>query len=154
LQVAQNVIRSNTIDNQTARASLLPTLSYNLGHYFSFGKNIDPVTNNFVYQSFSGGYTGLGMQIDLFSGFNKINVIKQSAYLLESSEYAKKRAELELLTNVTLAYARLLLDKEQLVVERNNIKSTEAQIEVAWGKLYICFSVLRFLIAFLSKQKS
>jgi hypothetical protein len=94
LKQAQNIVESSIIDLKTSRLGLFPSLSYNLGHYFSFGKNIDPVTNSFVYQSFSGGFTGVGLQLDLFNGFNKLNTIKQSAYLLEASEYAKKRTNL------------------------------------------------------------
>jgi outer membrane protein len=137
VQIARNNVRSSSIDNQTARSSLLPALSYNLGHYFSFGKNIDPVTNTFVFERFSGGFTGVGLTLDLFSGFNKVNLIKQSAYQLESAEYGKKQAELQLLTNVALAYARLLLDKEQLAVERDNIKNTEAQLEIISEKIKV-----------------
>jgi outer membrane protein len=137
LKQAQNILESSIIDLKTSRLGLFPSLSYNLGHYFSFGKNIDPVTNSFVYQSFSGGFTGVGLQLDLFNGFNKLNTIKQSAYLLEASEYAKKRTELELLTNITLTYARLLSDKEQLRVQYNNLKNTQTQLEVVDEKIKV-----------------
>lgn len=134
---AQNTINSNQIDRKTAQYRLLPSLSYDLGHNFSFGKNIDPVTNTFVNQTFSGGYTALSLQLLLFSGFNRINTIKQSAYLIRAAEYAKKSAELELLSNVTLNYARLLLDKEQLIAQRNNIQSTSKELEVVNEKINV-----------------
>ncbi|MBA4139248.1 MAG: TolC family protein [Segetibacter sp.] len=137
LKQAQNNIKGNAIDHRTAQYRLLPSVSYNLGHYFSFGKNIDPVTNTFVYESFSGGYTAFGLQMQLFSGFSRLNAIKQSAYNIEASEYAKKRAELELLTNITLIYARLLLDKEQLSIERNNIESTTKELEIINEKIKV-----------------
>jgi outer membrane protein TolC len=115
---AQNNIYSSLLDRKTAQFSLLPSVSYNSGHYFSFGKNIDPVTNDFVNESFSGGYTALGLQLQLFSGFSRLNAIKQSKYIIQSAEAAKQKALLELLTNVTLTYAKLLLNKENR--SRNN----------------------------------
>ena len=137
LKRAQNNINAFEIDRKTAQYSLLPSLSYNLGHYFSFGKNIDPVTNTFINETFSGGYTALGLQLQLFSGFSKLNTIKQSRYLVEASEYAKKKAELELLSNVTLTYARLLLNKELLLLQRNDMQSTTKQLDIINEKIKV-----------------
>lgn len=137
LKQAQNLINTNVIDHRIAQNSLLPSAYYNLGHYFSFGKNIDPVSNNFVFQRFSGGYTSVTLQTDVFKGFSRLNTIKQSVLLLQSAEYAKKTAELELLTNITILYARLLSDKEELNAQRDNIKSTERQLDVINEKVKV-----------------
>ena len=137
IKQAQNNITSSIIDRKMAQNSLLPSMSYNLGHYFSFGKNIDPVTNAFVTEQFSGGYTTLSMELELFTGFKKLNTIKQSAYLIQSAEFAKKNAELELLSNITLSYARLLLDKEQLITERSNIENTSKELATVNEKIRV-----------------
>ena len=137
LKKAQNAIASNILDSKTAQYNLLPSVSYNLGHYFSFGKNIDPVTNNFVTDNFSGGYTAVGLQLELFSGFSRLNTIKQTKYLTEATRAAKKKAELELLANVTIIYARLLLNKELSQFARNNIYSTAKQLEVINEKVKV-----------------
>jgi outer membrane protein len=137
LKRAQNTINSNVIDRETARFGMYPSLSYNIGHYFSFGKNIDPVTNTYVLETFSGGYTTLGLQLNLFSGFSRVNTIKQTAYIIQSSEYTKKRLELELLANITLIYARLLVDKEQLKSGRSNIQSTLNELDIINEKIKV-----------------
>jgi outer membrane protein len=66
-----------------------------------------------------------------------VNTIKQSAYTLDASEYAKKSAALELLSNVTVAYARLLLDKDQLTLVRSNIENTTKQLEIINEKIKV-----------------
>ena len=137
LKKAENNIDLNIIDHRSAQFNLLPSVSYNLGHYFSFGKNIDPVTNTFINENFSGGFTALGLQMQLFSGFRRLNVIKQTALLINAAEYGKKRTELELLTNVTLTYAKLLLNNAQLMIERNNILSTTKQLDVINEKIKV-----------------
>jgi outer membrane protein len=137
LKKAENNVSLNIIDHKTAQYNLFPSLSYDLGHYFSFGKNIDPVTNTFVNQNFSGGYSAVGLQLDLFSGFNRLNTIKQTSYQISAAEYAKKRIELELLTNVTLTYARLLLNNDQLMIARSNILSTSNQLDVINEKIKV-----------------
>ncbi len=137
LKKANNFIAVNNLDRKTAQYNFLPSVSYNLGHYFSFGKNIDPVTNNFVTDNFSGGYTAVGLQMELFSGFGRINAIKQATYLTEASRSARKKAELELLANVTVIYSKLLLNKELSQLTRNNIGSTAKQLEVINEKVKV-----------------
>lgn len=132
---AQNEININALDRKNALYSLSPSLSYSINHYFYFGKNIDPVTNDFVFDRFSGGATGLDLQLELFTGFKKLHAIKQSAYSMEAAGYAKKRTELELLSNITLSYARLLLDREQAAVYRNNIETSIKMLEVINEKI-------------------
>ncbi|MBD0276835.1 MAG: TolC family protein [Bacteroidota bacterium] len=134
---AENNISAAIIDRKTAQNTALPSITYSIGHYFSFGKNIDPVTNAFVYERFSGGYTALGLQLNLFSGFSRVNAVKQSTYLIQASEYGKKRTELELLTNVTLTYARLLFDREQLAVQRTNLQNAERELEIINEKINV-----------------
>lgn len=135
LKRAENAIRSIEIDKNTAVNSLLPSVSYDLGHYFSFGKNIDPVTNTFSYETFSGGFTSLGAQLNIFSGFRLVNSIKQSSFLLKASQYEKKRAELELFSNITLLYAKILLNNEEIGIRRNSIINTTQEIEIVNEKI-------------------
>ncbi len=137
LKKADNFIALNHLDRKTAQFNFLPSVSYNLGHYFSFGKNIDPVTNNFVTDNFSGGFTAVGLQMELFSGFGRLNAIKQASYLTEASRSARKKAELELLANVTVIYSKLLLNKELSQLARNNIGSTARQLEVINEKIKV-----------------
>ena len=134
---AQNSVYNFEIDQKIAKGSYLPSASYNIGHYFTRGKNIDPVTNTFSYDNFSGGYTALAVQLDLFSGFSRLNTVKQAGYNVKAAEYAKKKIELELLSNLTLAYARLLLDKEQIAVQKSLMQNTAREIEVINEKIKV-----------------
>jgi outer membrane protein len=135
VQRAQLDITRSTLDRKTAQYDLLPSLTYATNHYFSFGKNIDPVTNNFVHEQFSGGETGMSLQLELFSGFRKLNTIKQSAYSLQAAEYGKKRIQLDLLSNITLVYSRLLFNKEQAAVVKSNLRTTTHELEIVKEKI-------------------
>src|SRR5215211_6209817 len=59
VQRAQNQVYTDAINRRTAQYNLLPSLSFNMGHYISFGKNINYSTNSFVNERFSGGFMGL-----------------------------------------------------------------------------------------------
>src|SRR4051794_35630678 len=83
---AENEINADVIDKKTALYNLLPSVSYGMQHSISSGKNINPVTNNFVYETFSGGSVNLGVQLKIFSGFNAINSIKEAQYVIDAAE--------------------------------------------------------------------
>src|SRR3954469_5755286 len=106
IQQALNRINANIDDRITAEYHLLPSVSYNMQHGFSFGKNIDPVTNSFRNETFSGGSIGLGLQLRISSGFNSLYVLKQKKYLVDEAEYAKQKIELELLQQITINYSK------------------------------------------------
>lgn len=133
----RNGIDIATIDKKSAKTSIYPSVSYDLGHYFSFGKNIDPVTNNFSFETFSGGFTSLNLQMQLFGGFKKLNAIKQSSYLLDAAQYNEKKNELELMTNITITYANILLINGELANIRNNIAKTKNEILVIDEKIKV-----------------
>lgn len=135
LKQAQQELSGRMLDRNTARHDLLPSLSYSVNHFFSFGKNIDPVTNNFVTERFSGGDTGLSLQLDLFTGFKKLHAIKRASFGIEAASFARENAELELLSNVTLAYSRLLFNKEQAAVVRSNIRTTTLEMKTVAEKI-------------------
>lgn len=137
LRKTRNLVASATIDNKTARYALLPSLSYDLGHNFSFGKNIDPVTNAFSYKTFSGGYTSLNLQLQIFGGFKKLYAIKQSAFMLSATKYNEQKIELELLSNVTFAFARIILNNEELEIKRKGIANTQKETEAVSEKIKV-----------------
>ena len=132
---AQNQVTSSAIDLQLSKYKILPSASIAAEHYFAFGKNIDPVTNNFVNERFSGGYAGLGAQLNIISGFNTLYSIKQNKYKLQATQKAQQRIELEVESGISLAYSRLLYSREQAGLIRKNIEKTEAELEVTNEKI-------------------
>lgn len=134
---AQNQVDADLINKKIARNNRLPSLAFDLGHYFSFGKNIDPVTNVFVNEAFSGGNMEIGLELRVFSGFYALYAVKQSDYRLQASEFARKRVELEKLAELIGAYARLLFDKEQAGVVRSNMEATAKALEIVNEKINV-----------------
>ena len=77
------------------------------------------------------------MELDLFSGFKKLNAIKYSSFVVKGAEYAKKKAELELLTNITLAYARFMLDRKNFQAARSDPQKTLSELEIIREKINV-----------------
>jgi len=137
LQKMHNDVRIQEIEKSTAQFQLLPSLTYDMNHYFSFGKNIDPVTNSFAFEQFSGGEMGLSLRMTLFSGFKNLLAIKEQEFGVQETQYVKKSAELELLTKLTQLYADQILLEEQIKVIQNNISTLENELEIIYEKIKI-----------------
>lgn len=133
--MAKNKVHATVIDYKSAQHQLLPSFSYGMQHYFSSGKNIDPVTNSFVNETFSGGAVSLGFQYKIFSGFSAINAIKQSKLIIDAAAFGEKKVQLDVLQQITLVYARLLLHQEQAVMVRNNIATTGKELQIINEKI-------------------
>ncbi len=137
IRKTRNDIQNSYIDKKTATYNLLPSLYASAGHYMSFGKNIDPVTNNFVRQNFSGGDVNVSMQLNIFSGFNALNAIKASLYKIQAGENTYKKTELETFSSISIAYAKVMYNKEQLATLKNNNLRTEHELDVVQEKINV-----------------
>jgi outer membrane protein len=131
----RNDIQSNYIDKKAATFNLLPAVYASAEHIYSSGKNIDPVTNNFVREDFSGGDFDVTMQLNIFSGFNNLNAIKNSLYKIKASEYAYRENELKIFSAITVAYAEVMFNKEQVATIRNNTLHTQNALVVVQEKI-------------------
>ncbi len=132
---AENNVQENLSELTTSRYHLLPIIGFRMDHEFSFGKNIDPVSNTFVNETFKGGSLELDIELKIFSGFSTLYTIKGNKFLYEASQYEKRKIELDVLTRITLSYARILFNKEQVSTLRRNLETTGRQLEIIAEKI-------------------
>ncbi|HSI78223.1 MAG TPA: TolC family protein [Lunatimonas sp.] len=137
IQQFQNDVRIQEIEKSTAQFQLLPSLTYDMNHYFSFGKNIDPVTNSFAFERFSGGEMGLSLRMTIFSGFRNLLSIKQEEFGIEEALYTQKAAELDLKFSITQLYADQILLEEKIKVIQSNIETLENELNIIYEKIEI-----------------
>jgi outer membrane protein len=135
LKQSRNETEVTGLDLRNARMNRLPSLSYNMDHYMSTGKNIDPVSNSFVRENFNGGYMGLSSELKIFSGFNNLYTVRFNKYNKSAAEFNTKKTELDVLSNVTVAFAKLLFNKEQSTIVRNNREKTLRELEITKEKI-------------------
>jgi len=107
---------------------LLPDLNANATNVWNFGQTIDMYTNTFATSTVRSNNFYVQSNTTLFSGFTKLNTIKQNKVNLLASQY-----DLDVLkNNISLAVAGyfldMLLDQELLDVARNQIDITKGQV--------------------------
>lgn len=137
VQLAENDIEIANIRKSTSKFALLPSISYDMNHYFSFGKNIDPVTNNFAFEQFSGGEMGLRTRLNLFSGFRNLLAISENIHRQRSAEYAKSAVFLEVCFQVVDLFSSYMIIQENAKAVSGNIKTLRNELEIINEKIKI-----------------
>jgi outer membrane protein len=124
LQVAAN--KNNLIQSKWQR---WPNLGFNASQGFSFGRNIDPFTNQFVQRNISFNNLGFNAGATLFNGYQLQNNIKQNDLTLQASEKDLAATRNDIMLNVASAYLNTLSNRELIEVARQQGVATQLQLD-------------------------
>jgi outer membrane protein len=104
LQVAQN------------KYSQYPNLNLDVTNGLSFGRSVDPTTNQFIRSSYF--FNGLSASAGalLFGWFSKKNQIAQSELELLATQATNQQVQNDIALNIAVGYLRILMAKEQVKV--------------------------------------
>ncbi|MBN2682550.1 MAG: TolC family protein [Bacteroidales bacterium] len=103
--------------------NLLPNLNASAAQNYSFGRYIDPYTNDFSAENTSSSQFGLNSSLILFEGFSKTNTIKKNELILKSSLYDLDKIKNDISLSIATAYLQILFNIELL-------ETTKAQAEI------------------------
>lgn len=140
LQQSRLTTENNEITLKQSQANRVPVLSGTATQQFSFGRSIDPFSNQFINQNIrSNNFTVSGSMV-LFNGFQIQNQIRQNKLNYEASVYETESTKNNIILSVGQYYYQILLAQEQVENAKLQIQSTESQIEMT-GKLVRAGSV-------------
>lgn len=115
IQIKQNMLNEKLSESTSlqSKAQILPSLNGNISHSYSYGRKIDPFTNEFL----SGDWTlsqnfSLSTNITIFGGFQNLNTIKQSQYDLMASRFSVDKMRNDVSLNIASAYLQVLFAEE------------------------------------------
>jgi len=117
------------LDLKGQKNQRLPEISGFSRFSFQFGRTIDPTTNSFDNQRIGSNSISLNGNVNIFSGGQVNNSIKQGEFLLESAEWSQKEAINQLKLNVLAAYLSTLLAEDQLEQMQLNQKDLQGQLK-------------------------
>jgi outer membrane protein len=126
-QTIQTKVQKNTLDQ--AKLSLLPTINGQVSHDYSFGRALDQNTYTFYNQTVLQDYFYLGGRTDVFTGLQNLNTIQMNKYELLAGEQDLQRIRDNVSLSVALAYLQILLNKELVSANENQLNTTLQQIE-------------------------
>ncbi|MFN8240293.1 MAG: TolC family protein [Bacteroidales bacterium] len=126
-QALQNDVQKNSLD--LAKMKLLPTVSGQASHDYSFGRALDQNTYEFYNQTIQSNYFYIGGGLSLFSGLQNYNSIVKNKYLLLAGEQDLQNIKDNVALNVALAYLQILLNKELVNASQNQLDISKQQID-------------------------
>lgn len=114
---------------QQSRLSQLPVLSAGGSYGQSFGRSVNPTTNQFEDANYNFvGATGNGNLL-LFGWMQVRNTIARNRYMLEASLADLDQLKDDISVNVANGFLAALLDKEQIDASANQVKLSKAQLD-------------------------
>jgi len=122
--------------NQSKR-NLLPGISASSNAGISYGRSIDPITNDYVTREFFNNSYSMRTSITVFDGFRLQNQIKYEKFRKQVSEYNRLNAIDDLAFKVMTSFfdvlyfkGMLVIAKEQVEASKLNLKAIEKQVQV------------------------
>jgi outer membrane protein len=126
-QTVMTNIQKNSLD--LAKYKLLPTVNGQASYSVSSGRALDPSTYTYINQTLQSEYFYIGGQMPIFDGLTNYNNIQKNKYLVLASQQDLQTISDNVALNVALAYLQILLDKELVAANQNQLDITLQQIE-------------------------
>lgn len=131
ISIQQNVLneRLARLNYTQSMLSQIPNVNGNSAYGRSFGRSVDPTTNQFVSGT-SYDFLSLTGSADvlLFGWFQKRNQIKNNHYTLEATKADLDQLKDDVSLNVATGYLRALLAKEQVSIAEKQVELSKAQL--------------------------
>ena len=112
-----------------SKLKLLPTLNGQISHDYSFGRALDQTTYIYFNQTVQSDNFYLGGSTNVFSGLQNLNTIQKNKYELLAGEQDLQSIRDNVSLTVALAYLQILLNKELVTANENQLNITLQQIE-------------------------
>src|SRR5687768_17302092 len=131
LTIQQVKLAKNGYDIEAKRLRMerLPSLNANTDLGISFGRRINPVTNDFETSNYFYQSAGLSSGMNVFNGFRLNNEIRQNNYLTSAATEDIRQTENDLALSVALAYLNVLFAYENLTIAEARVELSEKQLE-------------------------
>jgi len=126
-QSLQNEIQKNSLD--LSKFQLLPNLNGQASHSYSFGRALDQNTYQFYNQTLQSDYFYVGGSMPVFNGLQYYNSIQKNKYQVLASQQDLQNISDNVGLNVALSYLQILLNKELVAANENQLNITLQQIE-------------------------
>ena len=121
-------VNVNEADLLQSKLNMLPSLNGGATHGYNWGQTVDRYTNQFATTRVQSNNFYLGANMNLFSGLQQVNTVKQNKLDLMASQY-----DLDLLMDdISIAvagfYLDILFNQELLSVAREQLEVTKQQV--------------------------
>ncbi|MGB8490333.1 MAG: TolC family protein [Bacteroidales bacterium] len=130
IQIKEQTVQTRIQKNALAQAklNLLPTINGTASHSYTFGRALDQNSYQFFNQTVLQDYFYVSGSTNLFSGLQNYNNIQKSRYDVLAGEQDLQMIRDNVSMNVALAYLQILLNKELVASNENQVEISKQQI--------------------------
>ena len=122
-------VETSEVDLRQAKFSRLPTLNASIGYGYSWGRGLDPTTNNFVSQEIKSSSIQSNASLPIYNGMRIHNTIKQNQRTVAASEFDLAKAKNDLILNVANYFITVVFNKENVDNAKFQLASSQQQLE-------------------------
>ena len=126
---------SETENYQQSYRNLLPKIQATADYDINYGRSLDPITNNYLNTSFYSNIYILSASVDIFKGFQKINMIKASKLLRDAVKEETQQEKYMLAFRIMSAYYDILFYEEFFLLSKEQLRISEANYDFVKRKL-------------------
>ncbi len=131
--VSLNTQKNNLYVNEARRlqgyAAYLPNLNAQGNFQRANGLQIDPTTGVGSNVEADNIYGSINASMNIFTGFNRINTLKQNNANLMAQTFLVKRTNQDVIFNVASQYLQVLLDQELLRIAKENAETQRITLD-------------------------
>ena len=123
-----NVVSSQTYLNQS-KAGILLSINASASYQYSASRSLNPYTNVYEDQVIRSNPLSLNASMNLFSGFQQINTIRQYLLAHQANQLTVEQNKNITSLNVALGYLQMLQNQELVEVAQLQVVNTQGQVE-------------------------
>lgn len=131
ISVKQNELNARLAKLQLLQTQLsqIPNINTSAAYGRSFGRSVDPTTNQFVNSNYDFLSLNGSADVLLFGWFQKRNTIHANKYALDAAKADLDQLKDDVSLNVATGYLRAILAKEQIKISEKQVALSEAQLD-------------------------
>jgi outer membrane protein len=129
LNQQRNNLELNQMQKVSSVSAIAPNVSVNLSASQYNGNSFNPNSGVVVNGVRDNVSSSLNANMNLFSGFNRINSIKQSSFLVDAQANFVHRTTQDVINAVSIQYLQVMLDVELIKIAKENFEALSKQLE-------------------------
>lgn len=131
IQIKQQKLQAQVYNNnlKMSKAQRFPDLSMGGGQNFTFGRSVDPFTNEFATDNVSSLNMSIGSSVTLFNGFKKHNNVRKSHIDHKASLLELEQTKNNIVLMITSAFLNVLYNMELKEIANSQIEISQQQLE-------------------------
>ncbi len=131
IEIRQRALNEDSSEEDLSQsyANFLPSLNADVSHGYSYGRSVDPFTNDFSTERImrqNGGATG---SVVLFSGFQNVNYLRMNMHRNTAMRYDTERVSNDIILSIGAAYMQILYNEDFVETAREQVQVIEQQLE-------------------------